>query len=300
MGAASFKSFPEMFLHRVSSTPDSDAFYYPDDRDAWQTLRWKDVGERVRNIAGGLRAMGLELEQRCSILSSTRYEWVLVDIGISCARGATTTIYPNTTAEGCAYILTDSATRVLFVEDPSQLEKIMSIRDRIPAVERVVLISGPGSDDGWAISLAELEKQGKAWHEAHPGAYETGIAEVQPDHIATLIYTSGTTGEPKGVELVHDCWVYEAEAMDGLGIMSPADKQFLWLPLSHSFGKVLEAAVIRIGIPTAIDGRLDRIVPNLAVVKPTFVAAVPRIFEKVFNKVVAGAREGGRAKWTVF
>lgn len=300
MGAASFKSFPEMFLHRVSSTPDSDAFYYPDADDAWQTLRWKDVGERVRNIAGGLRSFGLELEQRCSILSNTRYEWILVDIGISCARGATTTIYPSTGEDGCAYILTDSATRVLFVEDESQLAKVVSIRDRIPTVERVVLISGRGTDDGWAITLAELEKQGKAWHAENPGAYEAGIAEVQPDHIATLIYTSGTTGEPKGVELVHDCWVYEAEAMDGLGIMSPADKQFLWLPLSHSFGKVLEAATIRIGIPTAIDGRLDRIVSNLATVKPTFVAAVPRIFEKVFNKIVSGARAGGTVKWKVF
>ena len=300
MGAASFKSFPEMFLHRVSSTPDSDAFYYPDSADAWQTLKWKDVAERVKNIAGGLRALGLELEQRCSILSGTRYEWILVDIGISCARGATTTIYPSTGADGCAYILTDSATRVLFVEDADQLEKVTAIRERIPGVERVVCITGPGSDDGWAVPLSELEKQGAAWNAENPGAYEAGIAEVQPDHLATLIYTSGTTGEPKGVELVHDCWVYEAEAMDGLGIMSPADKQFLWLPLSHSFGKVLEAAVIRIGIPTAIDGRLDRIVPNLATVQPTFVAAVPRIFEKVFNKVVTGAREGGPVKWRVF
>ena len=170
MGAASFKSFPEMFLHRISSTPDSDAFYYPDAADAWQTLRWKDVGERVKNIAGGLRALGLELEQRCSILSNTRYEWILVDIGISCARGATTTIYPSTNEDGCAYILTDSATRVLFVEDEAQLAKIVSIRDRLPDVERVVLITGKGSDDGWAIPLAELETQGKAWHAENPGA----------------------------------------------------------------------------------------------------------------------------------
>ena len=82
--------------------------------------------------------------------------------------------------------------------------------------------------------------------------------------------------------------------------MTPADKQFLWLPMAHSFGKVLEAIVIQLGIPTAIDGRIDRIVENLGVVRPTFVAAVPRIFEKVYNKVVTGAREGGRLKWRIF
>ncbi len=302
MGAASFKSFPEMFLHRVSSTPDSDALYYPDASDAWQTLKWREVGDRVRAIACGLRALGLELEQRCSILSDTRYEWILIDLGISCARGATTTIYPSTNAEGCAYILSDSQTRVLFAEDVAQVEKILGIRDRVPSLEAIVLIEGkaPAGHDGFVLSLRDLEDQGKAWNDANAGAYAAGIAEVQPHHIATLIYTSGTTGEPKGVELLHDCWVYEAEAMDGLGIMSPADKQFLWLPLSHSFGKVLEAAIIRIGVPTAVDGRLDRIVPNLATVRPTFVAAVPRIFEKVFNKVVTGAKEGGAVKWRVF
>lgn len=302
MGAASFKSFPEMFLHRVSSTPDSDALYYPDAQDAWQTLKWREVGERVRAIACGLRSLGLSLEQRCSILANTRYEWILIDLGISCARGATTTIYPSTNAEGCAYILSDSDTQVLFVENEDQLDKVLTVREQTPSLKAIVLIDGkaPDGHDGFVLSLRELEDKGAAWHAENPSAYVEGIQEVQPHHLATLIYTSGTTGEPKGVELLHDCWVYEAEAMDGLGIMSPADKQFLWLPLSHSFGKVLEAAIIRIGVPTAVDGRLDRIVPNLATVKPTFVAAVPRIFEKVFNKVVTGAKEGGPVKWRVF
>ena len=299
VAAASFQSFPEMFLHRVSSTPDTEAFFYPDADDTWQSMRWREVGERVRAIACGLRSLGLGLEERAAILCNTRVEWVLVDLGISCARGATTTIYPSSTAEQVEYIVRDSHSRVVFVEDDAQLEKLVSIREACPDVVKVVNITGRGGQGGWAMSLAELEEAGRKWNAEHEGAYLAGIDEIGSHHLATLIYTSGTTGDPKGVELLHDCWVFEAEAMDTLGFMTPADKQFLWLPLSHSFGKVLEALTIRIGIPTAIDGRLDRIVPNLAEVRPTFVAAVPRIFEKVFNKVVADAK-GSKLKLRVF
>jgi len=299
VAAASFKSFPEMFLHRVASTPDSEAFSYPDKNDDWQSMKWKDVGDRVRAIACGLRSLGLDLEERSAILCNTRVEWVLVDLGICCARAATTTIYPSSTSDQVEYIVNDSNTRVVFVEDDGQMQKMLAIKEACPQVVKVVNITGRGGHGGWAMSLDELEEAGRKWDADNPGAYEAGIDSLEPHHLATLIYTSGTTGDPKGVELLHDCWVFEAEAMDSLGFMTPADRQFLWLPLSHSFGKVLEALTIRIGVPTAIDGRLDRIVPNLAEVRPTFVAAVPRIFEKVFNKVVADAK-GSKLKFRIF
>ncbi len=300
MAAASFQSFPAMFLHRIQATPDSDALYYPDANEEWKTLRWKEVGERVRAIACGLRALGLAPEERASIISNTRYDWILVDIAIGCARGATTTIYPSTTTDGVEYIIKDSETKVVFAEDASQVKKLADIRANTPGVSKVVVMSGNGGHDGWVITLSELEELGRQWDKDNAGAYEAGIREVRPEHIATLIYTSGTTGEPKGVVLTNDCWVFEGEAMNNLGFLTPADKQFLWLPLSHSFGKVLEAAIIRIGVPTAVDGRIDRIVENLGKVRPTFVAAVPRIFEKVYNKVVSGAKDGGKLKWKIF
>lgn len=299
MAAASFKSFPEMFLHRVASTPDTEAFSYPDKNDEWQSLNWKEVGERVRDIACGLRSLGVGLEERSAILCNTRVEWILADLGICCAQAATTTIYPSSTTDQVEYIVNDSHTQVVFVEDDSQMQKMVSIRESCPQVLKVVNITGRGGHGGWAMSLEELEEAGRKWNADNPGAYEAGIDELEPHHLATLIYTSGTTGDPKGVELLHDCWVFEAEAMDSLGFMTPADRQFLWLPLSHSFGKVLEALTIRIGVPTAIDGRLDRIVSNLADVRPTFVAAVPRIFEKVFNKIVADAKSS-KLKFRVF
>jgi long-chain acyl-CoA synthetase len=298
---ASFRSVAEIFLHRVASTPDSDAFYYPMLPSAeWKTLSWKDVGNEVREIACGLRALGLESEQRVSLLSNTRVEWLLCDIGIMCAAGATTTIYPSNTPTECEFIINDSDTRFVICEDASQLDKLLSVRAAMPQVKHVVIIDGKSGHDGWVVSLDDLKRKGRERHQATPAQYEEVARSVESHHLATLIYTSGTTGMPKGVELTHDNWVFEGEAMDAIGVMSPADKQYLWLPMAHSFGKVLEVALIRIGIPTAIDGRIDKIVENLAVVKPTFVAAVPRIFEKVYNKVVSGAKDGGGVKYKIF
>ncbi len=292
-------TFPQMLLARIAETPDKDAILYPEGA-TWRALSWHQVGERVRNIAGGLLSLGLMREQRVSLLASTRYEWVLADLGILCAGGATTTIYPSSTADEAEYIINDSESQVVFVEDDLQLEKILSVKARMPSLKHAVNVAGSGGHDGFVLTLAELEERGKQWHAANPEEYENVVHSVDKSSLATLIYTSGTTGKPKGVCLTHDCWVFEGEAVDQLGILSGNDLQYLWLPLAHSFGKVLEALIIRFGMTTAIDGRIDKIVDNLATIRPTFVAAVPRIFEKVYNKVITGAKEGGPLKWAIF
>ncbi len=126
---------------------------------------------------------------------------------------------------------------------------------------------------------------------------ERRVAETRSDHLATLIYTSGTTGRPKGVRLPHSAWTYEGASVQALGLLSLDDLQFLWLPLSHSFGKVLLSAQLAVGFATAVDGRVDKIVDNLAVVRPTFMGAAPRIFEKAHGRVVTmTAAEGGIKK----
>ena len=299
MASASFRSIPEIFLHRVTSTPDSDAFMSPKN-GGWETITWSDVDDRVRRISSGLLARDLQAEERCSILCGTRVEWILSDFGILCAGGATTTIYPSNTPEECAYIINDSKSVFVFAEDASQVDKLIEIRDQIPTVRHVIVIDGESGEGGWVVSLTELEEEGAARAAEIPAEFEERARGVEPHHLATLIYTSGTTGQPKGVELTHDCWVFEGEGMDSIGLMTATDRQYLFLPLAHSFAKVLEVAILRIGIPTAVDGRIDTLVDNLGVVQPTFMGAVPRIFEKVYNKVVGGAREAGGLKLRIF
>jgi long-chain acyl-CoA synthetase len=285
-------SVPEMFLRRVEATPDAPAFLHPDG-NGWKTLSWSETGDAVRSIACGLLSLHLAPEERCAIFSSTRIEWILADLGIMAAGGATTTIYPANTADDCVHILTDSEAAFVFVEDAFLLAKLAGRRGELPKVRGIVLLDGPGGQDGWAISLAELQSRGRAWHAAHPEAYEESVRSIEKTSLATLIYTSGTTGRPKGVELTHDCWIYEAEAIEAVRMLAPDDLQYFWLPLAHVFGKVLEAAQIRIGFATAVDGRVEKLVENLKALRPTFVCAVPRVFEKVRQKILARGQAGG-------
>jgi long-chain acyl-CoA synthetase len=298
-GRALGRSVPEMLQARAAATPERAAFLHPDG-GGWKTLTWKDTSDEARAIACGLLALGLRPEDRCAIFSSTRIEWILADLGILCAGGATTTIYPANTADECVYILRDCEAAFAFVESPGLLAKIESRRAELPDLRRAILFDGPAEEGGWAITLSELEEIGRRYDAEHPKAFPEAVDGVGPDSLATLIYTSGTTGRPKGVELTHDCWVFEAEAIDALRMIDRDDLQYFWLPLAHVFGKVLEAAQIRLGFTTAVEGRLDKLVENLAAIRPTFICAVPRIFEKVHSRIVGQARAAGGVKQKLF
>ncbi|WBO66418.1 AMP-dependent synthetase/ligase [Streptomyces camelliae] len=300
-------SVAALFLERVAATPDAEAYRYPvppasgQGPDDWKSLSWAQAAERVYAIAAGLIELGLEPEQRVALASSTRAEWILADLGIMCAGGATTTIYPQTNADESAFILSDSESRVLIAEDAAQAAKAVEKRAELPELTKVVVIDPAGVEtDDWVTTLAELEKRGAAYLETHPELIKERVGAITKDQLATLIYTSGTTGRPKGVRLPHDNWAYMAKAIAATGLVTIDDVQYLWLPLAHVFGKVLTSGQIEVGHVTAVDGRVDKIIENLPVVQPTYMAAVPRIFEKVYNGVAAKAREGGPAKYKIF
>jgi long-chain acyl-CoA synthetase len=283
-------SMARMVLDRVAATPEREAFRYPVG-DRWESLDWRQVGQRVRTIAAGLLALGVRPEDRVAIAAATRLEWILADFGILCAGAATTTVYPASPAADVAFILRDSGTRMVFAEDDEQIAKLRAHRAELPDLGKVVTFDGTPDGD-WVIGLAELERLGHDHLATQPTAVDEVVAMVGPESLATLIYTSGTTGRPKGVRLVHDNWTYEGKAIEALDILRPDDVQYLWLPLSHSFGKVLLSAQLAIGFAAAVDGRIPKLVDNLAVVRPTFMAGAPRIFEKVQHRVVAMAGSG--------
>lgn len=287
-----------LFLDRVAETPQREAFRYPVG-ETWESLTWAQTGERVRRIAAGLVALGVEPEQRVAIASATRYEWVLADLGIVCAAAATTTVYPTTMAEEVAYIIGDSESQVVFAEDDDQIAKLRAHRAELPYLVKVVTFDGTADGD-WVISFEELEKLGESRLAQYPGAVDDRVAQIQPDSLATLIYTSGTTGRPKGVRLKHSSLTYEAAAVATQRTMSVNDLQYLWLPLAHVFGKVLLAVQLQSGFASAVDGRVPKIVENLAVVKPTFMGAAPRIFEKAHGRIVTMVEEEGGAKAKIF
>ncbi|MFJ4279190.1 AMP-dependent synthetase/ligase [Streptomyces massasporeus] len=296
-----------LFLERVTATPDAEAYRYPvpssagQGPDEWKSLSWAQAAERVYAIAAGLIELGVQAEQRVALAAGTRLEWILADLGIMCAGAATTTVYPQTNAEESAYILSDSESRVLIAENAEQLAKAQEKRAELPELTHVVVIDAAGVETAdWILTLDELEKRGTARLEKDPDLIKERVGAITKDQLATLIYTSGTTGRPKGVRLPHDNWSYMAKAIAATGLVSTEDVQYLWLPLAHVFGKVLTSGQIEVGHVTAVDGRVDKIIENLPVVQPTYMAAVPRIFEKVYNGVAAKARAGGGAKYKIF
>jgi long-chain acyl-CoA synthetase len=291
-------SVGRMFLDRVEATPDHEAYRYPRN-GSWESLTWAQTRDRVWAVAAGLISLGIEPEQRVAIASSTRFEWILADLAINCAGAATTTVYPTTAGDDVAYILSDSNSRVVFAEDAHQVEKVLEQRAKLDDLIKVVVIDGEADGD-LVMTLAQLEDAGRALLAEKPDVVDDAVAAIRPEHLATLIYTSGTTGRPKGVKLVNDNWVYEGVSVDVLNILSVDDLQYLWLPLSHSFGKTLEAIQLRIGFASAVDGDLDRIVDNLGVVKPTFMAGAPRIFEKVHARVTTQVEAEGGLKPKIF
>jgi long-chain acyl-CoA synthetase len=286
------------FLDRVERSADLEAFRYPVG-ETWESVTWRQAGDQVQGLAAGLLALGIEPEQRVGIASGTRYEWILADLAIMCAGAATTTVYPTTNSRDTGYILGDSECRVVFAEDDDQLAKLVEHKSELPHLAKVVTFDGKADGD-WIITLDDLAELGKAHLADHPGAVEEVARGISPDQLATLIYTSGTTGRPKGVRLKHRSWVYEGEAIKAQDILHEDDLQFLWLPMAHSFGKVLLSTQMACGFATAIDGRVEKIVDNLGVVKPTFMGAAPRIFEKAHGRIVTMTASEGGAKEKIF
>ncbi|WP_297006492.1 long-chain fatty acid--CoA ligase [uncultured Corynebacterium sp.] len=290
------RSVGHMLRRRVTATPERRAYSFPTADGSWDVVTWGQLGTQAAEVGAGLVSLDVQPEDRVAIASTTRFEWVLTNYGIMDASAATVTVYPTTIAEDVQFILDDSDAKVVFVEDADQLAKITGLRDRLPKVEHVVLMTGripEGTDTSWVLTMLDLRHRGVLALRSNPTLVDDRVDATTLEHLATLIYTSGTTGRPKGVRLPHRVWVFEAYTADatakdtGEELLTIDDKQFLWLPLAHVMGKLFMVLPLYFGFETAVDGRIDKIVDNLAEVKPTFMASAPRVFEKAYNGVEA-------------
>lgn len=286
-------SVGELFRDRVAKTPGVVAFMEPDRTvegpSTWRKYTWAQTRDEVDRLAAGLLARGLEREQRVGIISGTRLEWIFTDLAIACAAGATTTVYPNTHADEVDYILSDSGCVIVVAEDATQVAKIDVDPAVAEQVHTIVVIDPAGVElSDRIISFDQLKDAGRTLLADNPRAVDDAIASTDLNTLATLIYTSGTTGRPKGVRLNHHCWVLEAAGTMHWNVLTHDDLQYLWLPLSHVFGKALISIQLGYGFCSAVDGRVERIVAGLGEIRPTFMCGAPRIFEKVRVAVLTG------------
>lgn len=302
-----------MLRERTHKTPQKTAFLVPDHNpvgaNEWRPLTWTQTQTWAHELAAGLLAVGLEPEGRVAIAMATRIEWIIVDLAIACAGGATTTIYPNTQVDDVTHIVNHSQSSIVVVENAAQLDKLRkgpteTERSLDQVVRTIIIVDDDRSledGDDRVLTLDDLRARGRESLAADRGLIDRTIDHISPEALSTLIYTSGTTGTPKGVELTHRSWTYEGVSMQATGIVGEDDLQYLWLPLSHVFGKCLLAVQLQCGFASAVDGRLDRIVAGLGEVKPTFMCGAPRIFEKVrsavLTKAVPGSSVDKISKW---
>ncbi|HUB09380.1 MAG TPA: long-chain fatty acid--CoA ligase [Myxococcales bacterium] len=289
--AAEAKNLLALMDQRVALQPGAVAAKYKSG-STWKEMTWADLAQRVRQAAEGFIRLGVQPGDRVCIFAATRLEWVVADMATLAAGAIVVPIYASNTAQEAAYILENAGATLCVVDSdqpdgrsPGRLTRIREAWAKTPALQKVVLFDGSGGDD------ARIH----AWGEVASGTStpelieerEKRTAAVGPTSPATFIYTSGTTGNPKGVVLTHGNWVYEANASRDIGFMENNEIVLLFLPLAHSFAQVIKAAWLSLGFCLAFAESTEKVVDNCGEVHPTVLPAVPRIFEKVYNKVVS-------------
>ena len=285
MSARELKTLNEALHERVRSTPDRPAVSARRG-DGWHTWTWDEVGLEAERYGRALVAAGVGPSERVAILANTRPEWIFADLGVLLAAAATTTVYPTNTADDCHWILSDSESVLLFAEDAAQVDKVLSARP--DSLRRVVVLDGEHPD---ATTLQDF---------LAAGATAALDRSVQPADLATLIYTSGTTGRPKGVELTHASQMFAVNGMASFGLCTEEDKQLLFLPMSHVYAKTLALLSVVTGAEIAVEGDFTRLKETMPQVQPTFMACVPRVFEKVHAGILERVEAGTPLRRAIF
>ena len=275
------------------------AFRYKAD-GAWHDLTHTEAAARVHALSLGLRELGLGVGEKVAILAETRLEWALTDYACLCIRVTDVPIYPTLPANQVEYILQDAGVAAVFCSTATQVDKIRAVRGAVPSLRHVIVFDrAPGPPGDGVLTLADVEARGRAAAAKYPRFKEEALA-VRPDELATLIYTSGTTGQPKGVMLTHDNICSNVRGAVETIRVSDDDSCLALLPLSHILERMVDYYFLHVGVTINYAESVDAFAQNLREVRPTVVAAVPRVYEKVYARVLENAMTGGAAKRRIF
>jgi long-chain acyl-CoA synthetase len=252
---------------------------------SWHPLVWRELAEQVRSLAAGLIGLGVEAGDRVALMSSTRAEWTICDLAILAAGAVTVPIYETSSPEQCGWILADSGAKVAVCETPELAKRVEAVREQATALGDVFVISDGG--------LAEISARG-----SDLSAVDDRVAATSGGSVASIIYTSGTTGNPKGCILTHaNLLVTARQAQLTLGklLMRDDASTLLFIPLAHVFARIIQFVLLDAGTVLGYARSVETLADDLKSFRPTFLLAVPRIFEKVFNRAQAQA-QGVKAK----
>lgn len=289
-----------LFLESVDRFGNEAALARPVGEE-WHPISYREVFADVKAVAGGLRAVGVEPGERAAILSENRPEWALADFGCLCAGVVDVPIYATLTAPQIQYILNDSEARAIFLSTAEQLEKVLEIRPDCAALETIVVFDPPQDVPDGVIGWDGFLELGRtAMKDVTDDAFREGARSITPDEVATVLYTSGTTGDPKGVELTHNNLYSNVNAAGRLLPVGTEDSTLSFLPLSHVLQRMVDYLFFSSGCMIAYGRSMALVAEDLGIVKPTIVVSVPRLYEKVYSKVLeAGGLKGRLARWAI-
>ncbi|MBI4382238.1 MAG: AMP-binding protein [candidate division NC10 bacterium] len=255
----------------------------------WQEISWREYGRRVREVASGLVALGLRRGECVSIIAENRPEWLYSDLGIMAAGGVTVGVYTTSSPEQCAYILNHSEARFHIVEDEEQLDKVLQVRDRLPLLERIIVIDLKGLrtfHDPMVISFEQLLAVGRELDAARPSGFQQNLEEGKAEDVAILVYTSGTTGLPKAAMLSHETILFSTTLLEQISPIQETDETISYLPLAHIAQRLLTTfGQIRYGYTVNFAENLNTFPHNLQEVSPQIIFGPPRIWEKFYSAI---------------
>jgi len=267
---------------------------------AWVAVTHRQTLERVQAICLGLRELGIKPGDKVALISENRPEWALSDYACLCARAADVPIYPTLTAKQTEYILRDSESVAVFCSTLAQVDKVLEVKDALPLLKHVIVFdSAAAAERPRVMALAALEAKGRSAASRHP-TWKQEALSAEPDDLATLIYTSGTTGDPKGVMLSHYNIWSNVQAVLQMIPIGHGDECLSMLPLSHSYERMVDYTLFQAGVIINYAESFDTVAANLGEVKPTVVLSVPRLYEKVYARVLENALSGSAIKRTIF
>ena len=276
-------TIPKLFWHQVKARDTRTAFREKD-LGIWRSTSWAQYGERARFVGMGLVKLGLARGEVVSVLAETVPEWLYADMGTMGAGGVTNGIYPTDSAKQVEYILSDSRSRFLFVEDDEQLDKFLDVRARCPDVRKAFVFDMEGLNDfsdPQVMPFGELLELGRAHDAANPGLWEQLVAASKAEELALLVYTSGTTGPPKGSMLAHRNVIFQIMNADAFVPMMPNAEQLAFLPLCHIAERTFTTFLpLRSGAVANFAESIETVSDNVREVAPTLFFAVPRIWER--------------------
>lgn len=278
-------SVADHIIENAAKDPGHVSFSVPRG-DAWVDVTAQEFLDRVRAVAKGIMANGVEAGERIGVMSRTCYEWTLVDYAIWYAGCVSVPVYETSSAEQIQWMLSDSESVAVFLESEKNKRTYDEVADQIPSCTRTWVF-----DDG---ALDELAREG-----AHisDDELEARRQTVSPDSLATIIYTSGTTGRPKGCMLTHGNFMFEVDQVVwGLPdvFLAPGSSTLLFLPIAHVFGRMIELGCVRAGVRLGHAADIKQLLPGLGSFQPTFLLAVPRVFEKIYNSAQQKAVADGK------